>query len=235
MRHNKGMQIVLTPEILLAAYAQGLFPMAERRDTPYVHWVCPEKRGQFSIPFLHVPRRLKKSVRQMKIVGKPYEIHINSDFTLTINGCSEYSQRRNETWINDPIRKAFCTLHEEGHAHSVECWQGGQMVGGLYGLAIGGAFFGESMFSKVTDASKVCLVHLVARLWKAEFGLLDTQFVNEHLRQFGVYEVSYQDYMCLLRPLLSKKCVFETPYDEKNLASAYLDWQDQHKQTPELS
>ena len=131
----------------------------------------------------------------MKAVKKePFEIRINSDFESVIRLCGEAAQDRPETWINQDIIVAYCKLHEEGFAHSVECWQDGTLVGGLYGLAMGGAFFGESMFSRATNASKIALIHLYARLWKGGFTLLDTQFVNDHLQQFGVTEIAHWDY-----------------------------------------
>ena len=176
--------------------------MADSAYTPYVHWVCPEMRGQLSITHMHIPRRLKKSVRQMKIAGAPYEIRIDYNFHQIIEACAKSEESRPETWINANILEAFCTLHSLGYAHSVECWQEGELVGGLYGLALGGAFFGESMFSRQRDASKVCLVHLVARLKEGGFALLDTQFVNEHLKQFGVYEIPHKQYIPELKKAL---------------------------------
>jgi len=189
------MQLVLTPELILEAYAQGLFPMAYNAESPYVHWICPEERGQLSITDIHFSRRLIKTIHKA-----PYSIRVNSDFSGVIAMCAETDTGRPETWINDSIRDVFIKLHRQGHAHSVEAWahdddHGDVLVGGLYGLAIGGAFFGESMFSRANDASKITLAHLVARLWKGGFTLLDTQFVNDHLKQFGVYEVSHEQYL----------------------------------------
>lgn len=203
------MQIVLTNEILLAAYAQGLFPMAENANSLYVHWYCPKMRGQLSIPALHIPRKLAKVIRRQEIDGKPYEIRINHNFRAVIRACAQSREMRPETWINDTILDAYCALHEAGHAHSIECWQGGKLVGGLYGVSMGAVFFGESMFSTVSNASKVALVYLVAMLWKAGYEVLDTQFVNEHLLQFGVYEVKYGDYMKQLQSALKKNCDFD--------------------------
>ncbi len=223
LRYHKTMQIVLTTDVLLAAYSQGLFPMAESAQSPYVHWYCPEMRGQLSISGLHIPKKLKKEVRQMKIKGKTYEIKIDSDFEATMEACADLTEDRKETWINKNIIEAYSNLHKEGFAHSVECWQNGEMVGGLYGVAIGGAFFGESMFSKETNASKVALVHLVARLHKAGFEILDTQFTNEHLEQFGVYEVTYKDYIESLGAALIKKCYFNgSGISEQDLVLDYL-------------
>lgn len=212
------MQIVLTSEVLLAAYGQGLFPMAERADSPYVHWYCPEKRGQLSIENLHISRSLRKIV-----LRRDYEIRINTDFRHVIESCARKRPQRPESWINKPILEAFCKLHAEGHGHSVEYWRDGQMQGGLYGLAIGGAFFGESMFSDEPNASKICLVHLVAWLWAAGFVLLDTQFINPHLQQFGVYEVSYADYKRQLAQAIKKNCDFMAQHDEHDLVGRYLE------------
>ena len=218
------MQVILTPDILLAAYSQGLFPMAQSADTPEVHWYCPEMRGQLSIPDMHIPRRLRKSVRQMKIGGKPYEIRINTDFEGVMKACAVVTDDRTETWINAEILTAYCALHAKGYAHSIECWQDGEMVGGLYGIALGGAFFGESMFSTARDASKVALVHLVARLSQAGYEILDTQFTNDHLEQFGVYELSHQAYMEKLEPVLSLACRFDTKdMSERALMARYLE------------
>lgn len=184
------MQLVLTPELLLEAYRHGLFPMAYGAGSPYIHWICPERRGQLSIADLHIPRRLKAIIRQA-----PYEIRINTAFADVVRGCATPSEKRPETWINQPISEVFIQLHERGYAHSVECWQGKDLVGGIYGLALGCAFFGESMFSQAKNASKIALVHLTARLWAGGFTLLDTQFVNNHLKQFGAFEIPHKRYM----------------------------------------
>lgn len=183
------MQLILTPELLMEAYRQGLFPMAYNSGSPYIHWICPEMRGQLSITDIHIPRRLLETVKKA-----PFEICINADFEAVLRGCAEPTPKRPETWINASIFKVFCDLHERGHAHSVECWEDDKLVGGIYGLAIGGAFFGESMFSRMRDASKIALLHMVARLWKGGFTLLDTQFVNEHIKQFGAYELPHDEY-----------------------------------------
>ncbi len=184
------MQLVLTTELLLEAYKQGLFPMAYSAGSPYIHWICPEMRGQLSIEDIHIPRRLKKTLH-----SDLYEVRIDTAFEEVITACAAPMPDRPETWINEPIIEAYCRLHKDGYGHSVECWKDDELVGGVYGLAIGGAFFGESMFSKKRDASKVALIHLVARLWKGGFMLLDTQFINDHLKQFGVYEMQHKDYI----------------------------------------
>lgn len=214
------MQLVLTPELILEAYRQGLFPMAYNAESPYVHWICPEERGQLSISDIHFSKKLKKTVRRA-----PYDIRVNTDFSGVIALCAENTADRPETWINDSICDVFIKLHKQGHVHSVEAWLDGELVGGLYGLAIGGAFFGESMFSRATDASKICLVHLVARLWKGGFALLDTQFVNDHLKQFGVYEVPHETYKLQLDSALKETGDFAlTDYNlsESDLVDAYF-------------
>lgn len=197
------MQLVLTSPLLLEAYKQGLFPMAHSVDSPHIHWVCPEERGQLSITDIHIPKSLAKDIRQGRIGGEPYEIRINTAFDQVIDSCAAVSDDRPESWINQSISDAFKQLHKDGHAHSVECFVDDRLVGGLYGLAIGGAFCGESMFSRHTNASKVALIHLCARLWAGGFQILDTQFTNDHLEQFGVYEVSHETYLHALRKHLN--------------------------------
>ncbi len=197
--------------------------MADSAKSKDFHWICPEMRGQISIYDMHIPRRLKKNIRRMKINGEAYEIRINSDFCGVISACAEVTESRKETWINEQIKQAYCTLNEEGHAHSVECWQNNVMVGGLYGISIGGVFFGESMFSKVRDASKVALVHLVARLYHAGYKILDTQFTNEHLEQFGVYETPHEKYIKQLEAAIPLSCNFNvSDITEKKLIDNYL-------------
>lgn len=217
------MQLVLTTELLLEAYKQGLFPMAQSAHSKYIHWVCPELRGQLSIPDLHISRSLRKTVKRQAMRGRTYRIKINTDFAQVIDGCARKMPDRPETWINGQIKEACMRLHREGHAHSVECWHGDTMAGGLYGVALGGAFFGESMFSVQPDASKVSLVHLVARLWHGGFTLLDTQFVNNHLRQFGVYELRYERYMEQLREAVKQNADFLLPgVSEAELIARYF-------------
>jgi leucyl/phenylalanyl-tRNA---protein transferase len=176
-------------EVLLRAYAYGVFPMAESRDDPELYWIDPEARGILPLDAFHVPRRLKRTVRQ-----QPFEIRIDTAFREVMLGCAEAAPNRDGTWINERIVGLYCELHERGRAHSVECWQEGKLAGGLYGVSFGAAFFGESMFSRVTDASKVALVHLVARLIRGGYLLLDTQFVTSHLKQFGAIEISRDRY-----------------------------------------
>ena len=184
---------LLTPEILLRAYAQGLFPMAERRDDPALYWVSPEKRGIIPLDDFHVPRRLKRTLRN-------HRFRITSDraFTQVMLGCAEPSPGREQTWINDEILHLYAGLFAGGHAHSVECWLDGGLAGGLYGVALGAAFFGESMFSRARDASKIALVNLVEGLRQGGFVLLDTQFLTHHLAGFGAREISRNDYLARL-------------------------------------
>lgn len=177
----------LTPALILSAYAAGVFPMAESKDDPTVVWVEPSERGVIPLDDFHAPKRLARSARAHK-----YTVFFDRDFAATIKACAN----RDETWINDEIETVFTELHEMGFAHSVETYdENNVMVGGLYGLALGGAFFGESMFSTKTDASKVALVALVERMKEKDFVLLDTQFMTEHLRQFGGLTIPRDDYL----------------------------------------
>jgi leucyl/phenylalanyl-tRNA--protein transferase len=174
----------LTTDLLLQAYRTGLFPMAERRDSPELYWLDPEQRGILPLDGFHLSKRLRRTVR-----SGPYRVTADQAFEAVIAGCAGSAAGREESWINPEIARLFTALHRLGHAHSVECWAGNALVGGLYGLALGQAFFGESMFSRARDASKVALVHLVARLRLGGFTLLDTQFTTEHLAQFGAHEI----------------------------------------------
>ena len=195
--------IPLTPEILLRAYQAGIFPMAESADDPELFWVDPKRRGIIPLDHFHVPRRLRRVVRQGR-----FEVRVDTDFAATMRGCAEATDERPSTWINDEILYLYTALFERGHAHSVESWRDGTLAGGLYGVAIGGAFFGESMFSRVADASKVALVHLVALLRQGGYRLLDLQFVTPHLAQFGAVEVPRAQYHRLLADALRYRGVF---------------------------
>jgi leucyl/phenylalanyl-tRNA---protein transferase len=175
----------ITPQVLLKAYACGIFPMAESADDPALYWIEPQQRGVIPIDGLSVHKRLARTVRQDR-----YQVRVDSDFDAVIASCAESREDRKSTWINGPIRDLYRALFDMGHCHSVETWLGDRLVGGLYGVHLRGAFFGESMFSRERDASKTALVHLVARLRFGGFHLLDTQFVTDHLRQFGAEEVS---------------------------------------------
>jgi leucyl/phenylalanyl-tRNA---protein transferase len=189
---------------LLDCYARGVFPMADARDDDRVFLIDPEFRGVLAFEDFHIPRRLARTVR-----GDPFEIRINSAFARVVSLCAEERPNRPQTWINGPIEQIYGELHAIGHAHSLECWQSNQLVGGLYGVSLGGAFFGESMFSRVTDASKVALVHLVARLITGGFVLLDTQFITDHLARFGASEIPRVDYHQRLRLALDRRAEFQ--------------------------
>ncbi len=183
----------ITPEVLLRAYACGIFPMAESADDPTLFWVEPEMRGVIPLDSFRVTSRLTRTVR-----SDEFTVRVDTAFKAVVAGCAEPQPGREDTWINKRIRDLYVGLHELGHAHSVEAWQDGELVGGLYGVSLGGAFFGESMFHRVRDASKVALVHLVARLIAGGFELLDTQYVTEHLRSFGAIEIPRRRYTALL-------------------------------------
>ncbi|MEK9679638.1 MAG: leucyl/phenylalanyl-tRNA--protein transferase [Rhodospirillaceae bacterium] len=183
----------LTPEILLRAYASGIFPMAENRHDKELFWVDPEMRGIIPLDGLHISRSLKKTLKQ-----EPFEVRFNFDFKQVIEACAAEGSDRRETWINDEIIRLYTQLYMMGHVHSVECWREGNLVGGLYGVSLKGGFFGESMFHRETDASKVALVHLVAHLKRCGFVLLDTQFVTDHLTTLGAIEVPRDEYHLML-------------------------------------
>ncbi|KAB7740520.1 leucyl/phenylalanyl-tRNA--protein transferase [Parvibaculum sedimenti] len=180
-------------DVLLRAYAYGVFPMAESRDDPELYWIDPERRGILPLDGFHLPRRLKRTVR-----SAPFEVRIDTSFRGVMLACAESAPDREGTWINDRILDLYGELFARGNAHSVECWQSGRLVGGLYGVSLGAAFFGESMFSRETDASKVALVYLIARLIAGGYKLLDTQFVTEHLKQFGTIEIPRDIYRARL-------------------------------------
>ncbi len=189
--------VEITPELLVRAYRAGFFPMAEARDADRLYWLDPELRGVLPLDGFHLPRRLRRTVE-----AGDFSVTADQDFAGVIAGCAEPAPGREDTWINPQIEQLFTELHRRGVAHSVESWQGGQLVGGLYGVALGGAFFGESMFSRATDASKVALVHLVARLRLGGFTLLDTQFVTSHLTRFGTVEIPRDRYKRMLAAAL---------------------------------
>lgn len=183
----------ITVDILLRAYSAGLFPMADSADDPELFWVEPEIRGIIPLNDFHISKSLAKAIRK-----KPFEIRFNTAFEAVMAGCAAEAPDRPSTWINATIRKLYTELHQIGHAHSVEAWEGKELVGGLYGVSLGAAFFGESMFSRRTNASKICLVHLVERLRASGFVLLDTQFTTEHLKTFGAIDVPKQEYAKML-------------------------------------
>lgn len=205
---------LLTPQLLLRAYAAGVFPMAEGRDDTEVFWVDPKERGILPLEDFHVPRSLKKAVRR-----KPFRVTCDTAFASVIASCAESSDNRDDTWINTDIEAAYTELHDLDFAHSVECWDGEKLVGGLYGVSLGGAFFGESMFSRATDASKIALVHLVVRLMAGGYVLLDTQFVTDHLRQFGAIEIPAFDYHHRLETALRVDARFYSEMSEEDVDS----------------
>jgi leucyl/phenylalanyl-tRNA--protein transferase len=192
-----GPSDVFGAEALLACYARGVFPMAEAQDDPRVFLVEPDQRGVLPLDRFHIPTRLRRTVR-----GEPFEVRIDTAFAAVLDACAAPAPGREDTWINAPIRRLYIELHARGYAHSVECWRDEALVGGLYGVTLGGAFFGESMFSRARDASKVALVHLVARLKRGGWSLLDAQFLTEHLTQFGAVETPQATYLRMLAPAL---------------------------------
>lgn len=190
----------LTPDLLLRAYAHGIFPMAESRDDPEVFWVDPRFRGVLPLRDFHISRSLARTLRRA-----PFRITVDQDFAATVRACAD----RDETWISEVIFDLYLALHQMGHAHSLEVWEGADLVGGVYGVALGGAFFGESMFSRRTDASKVALAYLTHRLAAQGFGLFDTQFVTPHLQSLGAEEISREEYQTRLRAALSRPARFD--------------------------
>ncbi len=188
----------ITPEIVLRAYAEGLFPMAESRDDPSLFWVSPDLRGIFPLESFGVAKRLARTVRSDK-----FTVTVDTAFREVMTACAEPTEGRDETWINDEILALYGALFAGGYAHSVETRLGGELVGGLYGVHLGSAFFGESMFSRQTDASKVALVHLVARLKAGGFTLLDTQFLTPHLASLGAIEIPRARYLAKLNEALA--------------------------------
>jgi len=197
----------ITPQILLRAYACGIFPMSESADDPGMFWVEPEMRGILPLDQFHVPRSLKKSMRK-----SIFEFRIDSSFPDVLDACAEETDDRPSTWINRRIKSLYSELNEMGHAHSFETWLNGTLVGGLYGVRLGSAFFGESMFSRVTDASKAALVFLVHEMKRNQFVLLDTQFTTPHLERFGVIEIPKSTYQERLEEALQTTSTFKS-YD----------------------
>jgi leucyl/phenylalanyl-tRNA--protein transferase len=198
-----GTEPAITPETLLQAYACGIFPMADAADAPDLYWVEPANRGILPLDGFHVSKRLARTVRTDK-----FEIRVDTDFEAVISGCAASRTRRGSTWINDEIRRLYSELFNAGHVHTIEAWRDNRLVGGLYGVHLASVFFGESMFSLETDASKVALVHLVARLRRNGFTLLDTQFLTDHLARFGAIEVPRERYLELLAQALRQSAGF---------------------------
>ena len=203
-----GTEPVITPQILLQAYACGIFPMADAADDPDLYWVEPANRGILPLDRFHISRRLARTVRADK-----FEIRIDTDFEAVISGCAVARTRHDSTWINSEIRRLYGELFDAGHVHTVEAWRDNRLVGGLYGVHLAAAFFGESMFSAETDASKVALVHLAARLKRNGFRILDTQFLTDHLARFGAIEVPRERYLEMLAEALAQPADFYCPED----------------------
>ncbi|MEA2903826.1 MAG: leucyl/phenylalanyl-tRNA---protein transferase [Alphaproteobacteria bacterium] len=215
MANRESAFIEITPEVLLKAYACGIFPMAESADDPALHWIEPEMRGIVPLDGFHVASRLARTVRTT-----PFMVWVDRDFDATVGGCAEAKENRAKTWINGRIRKIYRSLFDHGHAHSVEVYDGDALVGGLYGVSLGRAFFGESMFHRARDASKIALVHLVARLRAGGYRLLDTQYVTDHLKTFGAVEVSQRRYHRMLEDAISGDADFDALPVDRPLSGA---------------
>ena len=205
MAAREDLLLDITPQVLLKAYALGIFPMAESADDPGLYWIEPEQRGILPLDRFHVPRRLARTVASGR-----FEIRIDHDFAAVIGGCADATTGRPKTWINQRIRRLYGELFTIGACHTVEVWHDGALVGGLYGVSLGAAFFGESMFSRQRDASKVALVHLVERLKAGGYTLLDTQFTTPHLKQFGAIDVDRAHYQRLLDEAIDRDADFRS-------------------------
>ena len=215
------MMYAMSPETLIKAYALGVFPMAEAHDDDRIFFVDPEWRGILPLDDVHIPRSLKKRVRQA-----PYHVTINQNFEGVIDGCREITATRQDSWINPQIRQLYIALHKLGFAYSIDVWhekeKGCELVGGLYGVALAGAFFGESMFSRSRDASKIALVHLMARLKAGGFTLLDTQFTNPHLEQCGVIEIDREEFKSMLGHALDQEARMPLDDDDSTMVQSFL-------------
>jgi len=215
MANRSNNFIEITPEVLLKAYACGIFPMAESAEDPALYWIEPELRGVIPLAGFHVPARLARTVRTT-----PFVVRVDRAFDAVIDGCAEPQSGRTRTWINARIRKIYRALYAGGHCHTVEVYDGTDLVGGLYGVSLGRAFFGESMFHHARDASKIALVHLVARLIAGGYTLLDTQFVTDHLKIFGAIEVPKHRYHRLLEDALTGEADFAALPMQRPVAGA---------------
>jgi leucyl/phenylalanyl-tRNA---protein transferase len=198
----------ITPDLLLQAYRIGVFPMGERRDDPKLYWLDPRLRAVLPLDGFHLPHRLARTVRADR-----FAVTADTAFSETVRACAEPRPGHPESWINEPIVELYTQLHQRGYAHSVECRVDGELVGGLYGVSVGAAFFGESMFSRQRDASKVALVHLVARLISGGFRLLDCQFMTEHLRSFGAIEIPRDEFKVRLAEAIDRTATFQRELD----------------------
>ena len=212
-------QFVIAPETIIQAYTLGIFPMATSKDSENIQFFQPDIRGVLPIRPPHIPKRLQRLLRK-----QPFEIHWNQNFPAVIDGCAAPRPDTQDTWINPQIRRLYISLHMLGFAHSVEVYEEGQLVGGLYGVAIGGAFFGESMFSRVSNASKIALCHLMARLRYGNFKLLDTQFVNDHLIQFGIESIDKDDFQKQLEHAINSNASLGLDVPESIILQSL--WQD---------
>ncbi len=215
MTSRETASIEITPEVLLKAYACGIFPMAEDADDPHLYWVEPERRGIIPLEALHVPARLARTIRANR-----FTVVCNRDFPAVVEACGAPRAQSDRTWINARIRTLYGALFARGHCHTVEVYDGGALIGGLYGVSLGATFFGESMFHRMRDASKIALVHLVARLRAGGFRLLDTQFVTPHLQTFGATEVPRVRYHRLLEAALAEDADFAALAPEQPLCGA---------------
>jgi leucyl/phenylalanyl-tRNA--protein transferase len=212
-------QFVIAPETIIQAYTLGIFPMAASKDAEDIQFFQPDIRGVLPIRPPHIPKRLQRLLRK-----QPFEIHWNQNFPAVIDGCAAPRSDTQDTWINPQIRRLYISLHMLGFAHSVEVYEEGQLVGGLYGVAIGGAFFGESMFSRVSNASKIALCHLMARLRYGNFKLLDAQFANDHLIQFGIESIDKDDFQKQLEHAINSKASLDLDVPESIILQSL--WQD---------
>ena len=221
MAGSQDILLDITPQVLLRVYACGIFPMAESASDPGLFWVEPELRGIIPLDRFHIPQSLKKAMRR-----NPFEVTVDTDFEAVVEACAQSTPDRPKTWINTRIRRLYTQLHEIGHCHSVECRADGELVGGLYGVRLGAAFFGESMFSRRTDASKIALVHLVHRLKAGGFRLLDTQFTTDHLKRFGAIDVPKDIYSKMLSRAVEEEADFFPyvggPYDGGGASSEVI-------------
>ncbi len=215
MANRENSTIEITPDVLLKAYACGIFPMAENADDPALYWIEPDMRGIIPLEGFHLPARLERSVRTT-----PFTVWVDRAFDAVIDGCAEEKPDRSRTWINTRIRKIYRSLFEAGHCHTVEVYDGEALVGGLYGVSLGRAFFGESMFHRARDTSKIALVHLVARLIAGGYRLLDTQYVTDHLKSFGAVEVQKRRYHRLLEDALVGEADFGALASDRPIGGA---------------
>jgi leucyl/phenylalanyl-tRNA--protein transferase len=215
MASRDSAHVEITPEVLLKAYACGIFPMAETAEDLSLYWIEPEQRGIIPLDRFHIADRLARTVRSDRFI-----VTVNRDFDAVMDGCATPQPGRAKTWINARIRMLYRRLHERGHCHSVEVYDGDELAGGLYGVTLGAAYFGESMFHRARDASKVALVHLVARLKAGGYTLLDTQFVTDHLKTFGAVEIPRRQYHRLLEEALRGEARFAAPPFDRPISGA---------------